>query len=444
MQETKGSIARRLVLGASLWMAAALSAGGFVLAGLFGDHVERSFDARLGAVLDGLIAAAEIDGAGALTLTRDQAEPRFRVPYSGWYWQVSGAAGAATTSRSLWDQTLALRVASAGGTLVQYEMPGPEGQTLRVLQRKITLGDGEFDFAVAMDTGEIDAELEPFNITLGWSLGVLWAGLIGAVLVQVRFGLRPLRRLRESLASIRAGKAVRLEGGYPSEIGPLAEELNALLAQNQAVVERARTQVGNLAHALKTPLTLLTNEAGSGSGTLPDLVRQQVRAMGRWIDHYLARARTAASAGVIGARAPVTSVLDDLSRTLGRMHADKALAIDVVGARDSEFRGDRQDLEEMLGNLMDNACKWAAASVRVTVAIEGRRLAVTVEDDGPGLPAERQDEALARGGRLDETGGGSGLGLAIVRDMAELYGGALELGASPLGGLAARLTLPAA
>ncbi len=438
------SIARRLVLGAGLWIAVALSAGGFVLAGLFQDHVERSFDARLAAFLDALIAVAELNDEGVLILTRPQGEPRFRQPYSGWYWQIVAGDGTPTTSRSLWDQTLALRTGRAGGALDRYRVSGPQDQALHVLQRHVTLGNAEFDFAVAVDTAEFEAEIGPFNVTLGWSLGVLWVGLVGAVLLQVRFGLRPLRRMHAALAEIRAGRASRLEGAYPAEIGPLAQELNALLAQNAAVVERARTQVGNLAHALKTPLTLLNNEAGTAEGRLPELVRQQVRAMGRWVDHYLARARTAASTGILGARTPVAPVVADLARTVRRIHSQRGLTVNVRCASEATFRGDLQDLEEMLGNLMDNACKWAASTVGVGIEAGDGQVRVVVEDDGPGLPAGRRDEALMRGGRLDEADDGSGLGLAIVRDIAELYGGGLELGESPLGGLEARLTLPAA
>ncbi len=444
------SIARRLIVGAVLWISVALTVSGFVLAGLFDDYVERNFDARLQVLLESLIAAAELDVNGRLFLMRPPGEARFDQPLSGWYWQIDGAYDAPLRSRSLWDETLRLApreasVASEDGAR-RYPAAGPNGEHLRVMQRRITLPGMETPFvvAVAADLAELEAEVAPFNVTLGWSLGILGLGLFGAVLIQVRFGLRPLHRMRAALADIRAGRRERLDETYPAEINPLAGELNALLSQNAEVVERARTHVGNLAHALKTPLSLLNNEAARAEGRLGDTVRRQVVVMRRWVDHYLARARAAASGTVLGARAPVAAVIDDLRRTLLRIHVERNLAIEVACDDAPVFRGDRQDLEEMLGNLMDNACKWAESTVHVEARRTGRRIEITIADDGPGLAAEQRAEALTRGGRLDETTVGSGLGLPIVHDIAALYGGALKLDAAPAGGLKATLALPAA
>jgi signal transduction histidine kinase len=431
----------RLVAGAALWIAAALAAGGYLLATLFGDYVDRSFDDRLSSLLDALIAVTDIDENGQVVQSRSLGDPRFEQPFSGWYWQVADRTGVVLTSRSLWDQNLDLSTRENADD----DVTGPDGERLRVLEREIALpgADARHMFAIAADTATRDSEVAPFLITLSWSLGILGAVLVIAVLIQVQFGLQPLRRIHSALADMRFGRTSRLEGIYPSEIRPLVDELNALLAHNDAIVERARTHVGNLAHALKTPLALLRNEAARETGKLADLTRRQVEVMRRWVDHYLARAR-AVGAGPSGGSSDVRKALDDLCRTLGRIHAERAIDCHIESGAGLAFRGDSQDLEEMLGNLLDNAWKWTRSAIWVDARQDGRDLAITIEDDGPGLSEYERTEALARGKRLDETVIGSGLGLAIVRDIAELYGGTLDLGTSSHGGLRVGLRLPAA
>ncbi len=438
------SIAFRLVAGAALWVGAALAVTGFLLAKLFDDHIERSFDGRMNVLLESLVAAAEIAPDGALRLGRASGEPRFEQPYSGWYWQIAGAAGETLRSRSLWDQ--ALEAGRAPRDARGYHTTGPAGQRLRVVARDIRLpgADAPFRFAVAADLAELEAEVRPFNLALGISLGVLWLGLMTAVMLQIRFGLRPLDRVRAALADIRAGRAERLEGDFPAEVAPLAGELNALLDQIGQVVERARTHVGNLAHALKTPLSVIANEAHRADGPFAETVREAAETMGRQVDHHLARARAAATASVIGARTDVAPVVEDLRRTLTRIHAARGIGIEVVGGAGAAFRGDRQDLEEMIGNIIDNGCKWARGVVRVKITAAGGRVRVTVEDDGDGLAEAERHEAVRRGARLDEAVPGSGLGLAIVEEIAGLYDGSLELGVSELGGLRVDLLVPAA
>ncbi|MGH6878431.1 MAG: ATP-binding protein, partial [Rhizomicrobium sp.] len=282
------------------------------------------------------------------------------------------------------------------------------------------------------------------NGTLIWSFAILGLGLMGAIFVQVRIGLQPLNRVSAALARIRDGKARRLVGRFPAEIAPLASELNSLIEHSAEVVGRARTHVSNLAHFLKTPLSVLASEAAAHPGPLADAVMRQVATMRRQVDHYLSRARAAGALDVLGNRTPVRPVIDDLARTLSRIHAARALAIDVDVPHDLAFRGERQDLEEMAGNLIDNACKWAEARVAVSARKStGAAFELCVNDDGEGLDAEERARVGARGERLDETIPGSGLGLAIVSDIAKLYGGSLRLGESRLGGLEARLALPA-
>jgi signal transduction histidine kinase len=441
----RNSLAFRLVASAAIWCALLLSVGGYALSRLFADTVERNFDGRLRVLLEGVVAGSDLAADGALTLRPQLSEPRFEQPLSGWYWQIDDADGPLRRSASLWDEALALPPVPAGAG-VNWTVTGPQGEQLRLLSRAIGLPGREqpFIYTVAGDRREIDAETEGFNRLLALGLATMLLGVVAAVLIQVRFGLEPLRRIRRGLAEIRIGRAKRLAGDYPEELLPLANELNALLDHNEAVVERARTHVGNLAHGLKTPIAVLTNEASRSHGNLAALTLRQTALMRQQVDHHLSRARAMATASVIGSRCEVAPVLADLQRTLARIYASRQLALQVVCPPEIAFRGARQDLEEMLGNLLDNACKWARTRVVATAEAADERLMVAVEDDGPGLPPERRNEVLQRGRRLDEQVPGSGLGLSIVVDIAELYGGRLVLEEAAGGGLRALLALPAA
>jgi signal transduction histidine kinase len=438
------SLAFRLAVGSAIWIGAGLTLGGFVLAKLYVDYVERNFDDRLAVFSDSLIAAADVVDR-RFVLSRPPEGPPFELPYSGWYWQVDGDNDALYVSRSLWDFSLDLPPRTAA-LRRNYEAAGPDGQRLRVLERTLAVADakGHYRFVVAADLAQLEADVEPFQLTLMVSLAVLWLGLVAAAVLQIRIGLRPLDRLRASLGAVRAGRAARLEGEFPTEVRPLADEFNAYLEHVAAVVERARTHVGNLAHALKTPLSVLKNEAENADGAIAETVRRQAEIMGRRIDHHLVRARTAATGALLGARAELEPVLEDLRRTLVRVHAARHVDIEIDAAPGLFFRGDRQDLEEVIGNLVDNGCKWARTSVKVTASRRDGRLVVCVEDDGPGLPPEQGSEMPLRGERLDESVPGSGLGLSIVSEIAGLYGGAVHLGRSSLGGLRVEVTLPTA
>lgn len=450
------SLAFRLAAGAALWCIIALLVSGLVLASLFRETVERSFDHRLGALLESLIIATETHAEDRVDLTRPLGEPRFSQPFSGWYWQIDTARGVVLRSRSLWDQVLpAPDLASlpapsfaSGETAVsmqRYDATGPEGQALRVVARSITRPHSAtvFAYRIAGDANEIHEETRHFNETLGWSLGALGLGLVIAVLLQVRYGLMPLRRLSRSLAEIRLGHVRRLEGNFPREVQPLVQELNALVDHNAAVVERARSQIADLAHALKTPMSVLVNEASASRGPLAGVVRKQIARMRRQVDHTLARARAAGSANILGARTAVAPVVHDLSRTLKRIYTERPLTIAVSCEKTIVFAGERQDLEEMIGNLLDNACKWARQHVRVSVEAAAGRLTARIEDDGPGMPPDSAQRMLERGARLDEQVEGWGLGLSIVRDVATLYRGTIAFEPSALGGLAVVLSLPA-
>ena len=441
------SLAFRLVVGAGMWIAAAIVAGGIVLSAVFRDHVERSFDTQLLVYLDALVSVTEVDDRGRVVIMRPLGDPRYEQPYSGWYWQISSISGPMLRSRSLWDQALTPDfglIRDSAATF--YRMQGAQSRHLRIVGRDVSIPGivSSLQFAVTGDRATIEVGIQNFNTTLVWSLGLFGCGLVLAVFIQVHFGLLPLRRISRALSAIRSGRKSRLAGQFPSEIEPLASEINTLLEHNEEVLERARTHVGNLAHALKTPISILANESESGKGSLAEKVDKQTGIMRRYVDHYLSQARTAASSSVLGARTEVLPVIEDLRRTLKHIHAERSIELEVRGDPGTSFRGERHDLEEMLGNLIDNACKWARARTWITMGMEGADLKIVIEDDGPGLAPEKHGEVFNRGHRLDEATPGSGLGLAIVRDTAGLYGGDIALCESDFGGLKVVLTLPAA
>lgn len=441
------SLAFRLVIGAALWITAAVLVGGVLLSAVFRGYAERAFDAQLSVLLDALVAASNAKPDGDIAIARGPDEPRFEQPYSGWYWEIMDDKGPILRSRSLWDQVLSPDMRLLGGEHLA-QLASENDQRLRIVSRNVTLpgSDKTYKYVVSGDRSEIEREIQSFNVTLGVALGALALGLIIAVLIQVRYGLLPMRRVQTALADVSSGRRDRLAGEYPSEVTPLVEEINNLLANNAAVVERARTHVGNLAHSLKTPLSVLANAVADPKeeGPLADAVRRQVNTMRRQVDHYLVRARTAAAGAVLGARTEVLPVIEDLSRTLMRIHSARGVSVEVESSASLFFRGERQDLEEMLGNLIDNACKWARSKVAVSLTAAAGRIFLTVDDDGAGLSPDGREAAFRRGKRLDEAVPGTGLGLSIVKDIAELYGGKVSLATSPLGGLRAVLEIPAA
>ena len=447
------SLALRLFLSAIAWIAIILAGMGLVLSSLYQDTVERSFDRRLDVYLRTLVSDLASPEDPADKFPQSLGEPMFELPLSGWYWQVTRTdhdKPEVRTSRSLWDAKLPQlddqnSTQSPTGTRQGY-IAGPEDQKLRMLERPIDLGDdGRFTVAVAGDALEIDDEVRSFDRALFLTFAVLSIGLLLTTMFQVRFGLAPLARISQSLKAIRSGSAERLEGEFPVEIAPLARETNALIDSNREIVDRARTHVGNLAHALKTPLSVMLTEAHQRPGPLAEVVSHQSELMRGQVDHHLRRARAAARAQAAGERTAVEPVLDELASTIERVCMPKAVTIDWRCPEDLCFRGERQDLLELAGNVIENAGKWCKGKVRVTAAPTApERFSLTVEDDGPGLPPEQRDEVLKRGARLDESAPGSGLGLAIVDELARAYGGSLALGDSAMGGLKVELMLPRA
>jgi signal transduction histidine kinase len=451
------SLATRLFLSATAWVVVILIITGIVLSSVYRDATERAFDRRLNLYLRTLIAEVATPDEPPDRQFQSLGEPLFELPLSGWYWQITRTdteKAETRASRSLWDKKLPKLDESADLTAAGVRLgyvDGPEGQDLRMVERPVDLGaDGKFLVSVAGDASEIFDETRSFDYYLGGTFAALGIVLLLTTIFQVRFGLAPLKRISDSIADIRSGRAERLEGEFPVEIAPLARETNALIDANREIVERARTHVGNLAHAIKTPLSVIVNEASAhAADPFATKVLEQADVMRDQVAHHLERARIAARLTIIGTVTEVAPAIEALRRTMEKIHRDRGIVIEVQADAQARFRGERQDLEEMAGNLVDNACKWAASRVFIEVRLERTAepgatpiLRVIVDDDGRGLSAAERAQVARRGQRLDESKPGSGLGLSIVVDLAALYGGNLSLGNAPIGGLRAELVLP--
>jgi len=456
------SLRFRLLAATLVAVALALVLAGLLLASLFRDHVMRQFSQGLNAQLDQITARLEFDAAGQPQLDPQAlTDPRWSRPYSGLYWQVDGAnieqQRGVLRSRSLWDATLVLPSdALADGAVHVHEVKGPDGARLLLVERTITRDDlraTPWRLIVGSDLRETVSAVGRFNGVLAASLAALLALLCAAALAQVAIGLAPLRALQRRLMLVRAGTAQRLDGMFPQEVQPLIDDFNAVLDRNAEVVTRARAQAGNLAHAIKTPLAAMSQAAAAAvqrpdaCADLATLVEEQVGVARRHVDWHLARARAAAAQGLPGARVTLQPVIGGLLRVMERVHAERRLTLQCAPmAADLAFAGEVQDLQEILGNLLDNACKWARHEIHVSATpIEsagGGRLRIVIDDDGPGIEPDRRDAVMARGARLDESVPGSGLGLAIVNELVGLYGGSVQLYAAPIGGLRVEVELP--
>lgn len=436
------SLTLRLALATGLWVAAGLGMAAWFVTGVALRQVEAAFDARLSGLLDAAVAAASVDPAGRVVVARAPAGADFDRPFGGAYWQVTGPDGAVATSRSLWDQVLPPAAPAHDGVLLR-DAAGPRGDRLRVAERDVLLpgAAAPAHVAVALSRAEVEQEVARLRAVLLAVFGALGVGLVAGVVVTVVAGLAPLRRLRRAVAEVRAGTRQRLDVAAPSEVAPVVAEIDALVAANRETVDRARTHVGNLAHALKTPLAVLRNALEAPRPDL-DAARSEAASLERLVQHHLARARAAARSAVGAPSISPLAVAEEIAAALRRLFAARGIAIEVTGDRTAGVPVDAQDLAEMLGNLMENACQWARGAVTVRVAGQAGSVAIEVADDGPGLAEGDRGAALIRGERLDEKAPGSGLGLAIVADLAALHGGSLDLGRSGSGGLSAMLRLP--
>jgi signal transduction histidine kinase len=434
---------------AALWIAALLLIGGFALDRVLTRSNVDSFDNQLEFVLNSMIASSEIDPIGEVRFNRPLADQRFVEPYSGFYYQVSGVGADTLASRSLWDRRL--RVSDSHMDIKPHLYDSDEFSTrehaepLRIAERDAILPGSQvrWRFQVAQSRETIDDQIRRLRSTLIWSFSALGVGLLVLAALQTFYGLWPLRRVRQEVTAIRSGEKTRISDEFPTEIRPLTEEINQLLAHSEEQAEEARRHAGNLAHALKTPLTVITNAATAHAPDLADTVCREALVMRRQVDHHLARARAIGRRAAAQSRVIVWESLEAVQRAVDRLH--EGVTVDIAGDHQAQVRVERQDLDEMLGNLVENGAKYGGGRVFVTVEPKNAMVDILVEDDGPGIPEEKRGELFKRGARLDTTGKpGTGLGLAIVRDVAEIYGGSIHLEESEdLGGLLARLSLPA-
>ncbi|MET0270546.1 MAG: HAMP domain-containing sensor histidine kinase [Sphingomonas sp.] len=443
-RNTTGSLSRRMIGIAALWIFVLLAGGGYALDRVLVSAVTRNFDAQLEYVLSAMIASAEIDPIGEVRFNRPLGDQRFLEPNSGLYWQVSAAGLEPFPSRSLWDRRL--KVAPLAGTAIHYYDSREFGDgRLRIVERNVRIPGAatSWRFQVAQGRGGLDEQIAVLRRTVVRSFAILGLGLISRASLQATFGLWPLRKVRRDLGAVRSGAKARVDERLPVEIAPMVEELNALVAHNETQAEEARRHAGNLAHALKTPLTVIMNAATAQSDDLADTVIREARTMRRQVDHHLARARAVGRRGSAHSRAQVWPSVESVERAVQRLYPH--VRIDMSGPKDLVAHIERQDLDEILGNLVENAAKYGGGSVFVTARVTAGFVEILVEDDGVGIPEEERIRIFDRGARLDTGKPGTGLGLAIVRDVAEIYDGTVTLEESEdLGGLLVRLRLPMA
>ena len=428
---------------AAAWIVILLFGGGFALDRVLNDAVTRNFDNQLEYVLTAMIASAEIGPDGEVFLNRPLGDQRFLEPNSGLYWQISGKGHDDFPSRSLWDRTLKSSISHDDLETHIYDSKQFEDEPLRVLERTIILpeSDTKWLFQVAQSRDGLDAQIANIRSILVNSFLILALGLIGMAALQTLYGLWPLRKIRIAIAAMRTGQQRRVVEPMPNEVTPMVEELNALLDHNEKQAEEARRHAGNLAHALKTPLTVIMNSATAKADDLADTVIREAGVMRRQVDHHLARARAVGRRGHAHSRAKVWQSLQAVERAVARLYPH--VRIDIDGDKDAVASVERQDLDEMIGNLVENAAKYGGGSVFITVASDKDFVELQIEDDGRGIPEKERQRIFDRGARLDSGKPGTGLGLAIVRDVAEIYDGSVSLEESEdLGGLLVRLRLP--
>ena len=448
-----GTLSRRLFLLNSLWALVAVALIAFVLTEAYQRNAERRFSDLLTANLYILMGTVEPGKDGILSGQPDLRDARYQRFGSGWYWTVNSVQKPENriTSASLAGGFINV---PAGISLDEnylrlFSYSDDKGQSISAVEGQTYLGSGLdlYSFKVTGNKAELAEEIATFRQTVIALLGLFGLGFVAASYLIVRIGLKPISGATALLADIREGRAERLEGVFPQEIQPLIDETNALIESNRSVVERARTQVGNLAHSLKTPLAVLKNEAGAAPPALARIMREQTSMMQQQVQNYLDRARIAARHGTVTSRTEVAPVLERIVRVIGKLNPHVEMKIDLPRGRNAVFAGEQQDFEEIMGNLLENAARFAQRRIRVSVSLPSQdgpaRLQVLVEDDGPGMTAEECERAMKRGTRIDESSPGSGLGLAIVRDIASEYQGSISLGKSGLGGLGATLVLPA-
>lgn len=444
----------RLLVAATLWSLIVLAVAGVTLTAAYRENAEDEFAKRLESALLNLVGSSEFNPDASMASFPSIADAEFRAVLSGWYWQIERTATGTVIARS---QSLAgetLFMPDTASVPLDFDfrrravIDAPRGERVSAVEQRITAGEPDIDvtFILTGSRADLEAGIDSFRQQIILYLSLFGFGLIAITMVLAAVAMRPLRRIRSALQDVVSGDVERLEGDFPTEISPLVFEINTLIAANRRTVERARTHAGNLAHALKTPLSVLRNEAAGKRTALAVQVNEQIASMEKQVAYHLDRARMAANSRVIGVATPVRPALDSFKRAMDRIHADKRISFKIKCPQGVRFRGEKQDLDEMLGNLIDNAHKWARKRVNAKVTVErgSNHFVLAIDDDGPGIPEDERENVFQRGNRLDEATPGSGLGLAIVDELVTLYGGALVLLDSPLGGLRVRLRLPLA
>ncbi len=449
------SLALRLFLSASVWILLTLFSGGLLLSDIFRESTEKSFNDKLNLFMESLIGSSKIDSTNSITVVNSLGDPRFFQPYSGWYWQINEGSKTLVRSRSMWDQVLTLDKRLIGGR-AQFLNPGKnnknskglvESQKLIILQREISFPgfDEPLTFMVSGDTEEFEKNISLYNNILISSLVILGLGLLLSVFLQVKYGLLPLKKIKNSLFKIRNGDATKLEENYPIEVSPLAREINILLEHNEKIVERAKTHVGNLAHALKTPLAVINNQLEKNkNGVQTKIISPQVDMIKTYVDKYLNKARTSSKTKIVNKKIDVEITTRKIIKIFQKINPQILINLKFEDQK-LKFLGDSDDLNEILGNVLENACKWTKDFVEVHVSKNSKNeIKFIISDNGPGLSELERKKVFARGFRLDEQMPGTGLGLNIVKDTVEIYSGKVWMSESKLKGLSVNIILPSA
>jgi len=442
----RNSLAFRIIALSGIWVVIALVVTALLLENFYRDHVARHYDEHVVMHFEELVQASKIQPDGTVVLSSNPSDPRYHDLHSGWYWEIRKEEVTLARSPSLGSASLDIGTIEPTPILTVSEVPGPTKEMLRVHVKKISL-DPELDplifLASAPMTAVVD-DVQEYSRHIVTSFLLLGLGLLLAVLLQVHVALKPLKSISTGISDVREGKASKLPQSYPDDVQPLVDELNILLEHNAVLLKRSRNQLGDLAHAVKNPLSVINNEAHNMPDGQRALVLQQTGEISKNVNHYLSRARAFGTDKVLGSRSRVKKVVEDLVYAMQHIYQQRDLTYDDSRLEDCWFMGESQDLEEMIGNLMDNACKWAEKQLVIRSSIDENRLSFVIEDDGPGISEENIDRVMQRGHRLDESKPGHGQGLGIVKDIADLYNGSLKLAKSELGGLQAELELPAA
>lgn len=442
---SSGSLVRRMIGVAAAWILLLLLVGGLALDSVLSASFVRYFDENNEYQLKEMIRSAEISSSGEIVLAEQLGEPRFFEPYSGVYWQIDGTGHEPVRSRSLWDRTLEVSGTLRDGEAHVRDSAQFSDEPLRIVERDVVLPNSPviWRFQVAQSRKPLDAQLDQVRRTLVRSFAVLALGLIILAALQTIYGLWPLRRIRAGMAALREGDRSLLDDPMPVEVLPMVQELGALIDHNERQAEEARRHAGNLAHALKTPLTVITTASAARAADLPDLVMREAATMQRQVDHHLARARAVGRRGHAQLSANVLESVRGVERAVARLYPE--VRFDADCAADLSMRIERQDLDDIVGNILENAAKYGGGSVFLTARRDGETIVIDVEDDGAGISEADRAKLFDRGARLDSSKPGTGLGLAIVRDVVEIYGGTVSLDESEdMGGLLVRISLPAA